>query len=379
MSNEKDKEIIKQEKKLQHIEKLKERQKEASIARKIVLICVVIIILTIVGAGYGLYKYVINAIGPVDENDHTPIEVSIPIGSSSDDIGQILEESGVIRNADIFKYYIRFKNEDGFQAGDYELTKSMDLDEIIQEIKSGRVYEEFQTTFIIPEGRWIDSVFEIIAENSNLTEDDLFEVMEDEEFLDELIEQYEILDEVILDEDIRWPLEGYLFPSRYDFVEEELEAKEVIRTMLDRMTEVLMNNGAAESELTYHEILTIASIIEGEARNDEEREMIAGVIYNRLHPSVNMPLQMDPTVAYAHGEHLPRTLNEHLEIESPYNTYYVTGLPVGPINNPGEASIRAALHPEVHDYLYFYHSPDGKIHFSKTLNEHNAILRQYRD
>lgn len=378
MTEEKDKDIGKEEKKQKHIERIKERQREASLVRKIVLICFIVIILAVGGAGYGLYKYVMNAIGPMDENDNTPIAVSIPIGSSSAQIGRILEEHGIIHSADIFKYYIRFKNEDGFQAGDYELTRAMDLDQIIQEIKLGRIYQEYKTTFIIPEGRWVDSVFEIIAKNSNLTEEELFEVMEDEEFLQELIDQYTILDEVILDEEIRWPLEGYLFPSRYDFVEEELDAKELITKMIERTSEVLINNGASASDYSYHEILTIASIIEGEARNDEEREMISGVIHNRLHPSVRMPLQMDPTVAYAHGEHLPVTLNEHLEIQSPYNTYYINGLPIGPINNPGEASIRAALHPEIHDYLYFYHSPDGKVHFTKTLNEHNAIRNQYR-
>ncbi|MBU9712543.1 endolytic transglycosylase MltG [Bacillus tamaricis] len=340
------------------------------------MICLLLIILGVAGGAYAGYHYVTGAIGPVDENDDEIVHVTIPIGSTSTGIGRILEENGVISDSSIFRYYVRFKNETGFQAGDYELTKSMNLDQIIDELKEGTIYQEYQLSFTIPEGRWLEDVITRIASETNLEEEELTEKVNDEEYLTELISRFEMLEDVILDEEIRWPLEGYMFPSRYDFVEEEIEVEQMIESMLRRTATVLTDNGAGSSDYSYHEILTIASIIEGEARNDEERLRISGVIENRLR--IGMPLQMDPTVAYAHGEHFSRTLIEHTEFASPYNTYHINGLPIGPINNPGEASIRAALNPEDHKYLYFYHAPSGNVYFSETLDEHNRAVQQYR-
>ncbi|MCD8511668.1 MAG: endolytic transglycosylase MltG [Bacillus sp. (in: Bacteria)] len=362
--------------KQKHIEKLEERQREASLVRKIVFISLILIILAVGGVGYGVYQHIVGAIGPVDETDDQIIEVTIPIGSTVRRIGNILEEHDVISNADIFRYYIRFTNESGLQAGDYELTRSMNLDEIIEELKQGSVQQEYELTFTIPEGRWLNDVVTRVANETNLTEDEIMEKMEDEEYLQSLIDSYSILEEAILDSQIRWPLEGYLFPSRYDFVNADVEVEQVIDAMLRRTESVLSESGAAASEYSYHEILTIASIIEGEARNDEERARISGVIHNRL--DINMKLEMDPTVAYAHGEHLERTLYEDLRIDSPYNTYEIVGLPVGPINNPGAASIRAALMPEDHNYLFFFHAPSGEVYFTKTFVEHQRIIQQYR-
>ncbi|SDY49048.1 UPF0755 protein [Evansella caseinilytica] len=358
--------------------KLEEKQKEAGLVRKIVLITFIVIVLSLAGAAYGTYKYVMNALSPVDENDDEIIEVTIPIGSSTTGIADVLKENGLISNASVFRYYVKFKNESGFQAGDYELSRSMSVDRIIDELKHGTLYEDYQLTFTIPEGRWLEDMIEIISEETNITEEEFVEAVTDKEYIEDLIERFTILEPVVLDEQIRWPLEGYLFPARYDFVEEEIDVKLLIETMLSRTSEILLKYYNDESGFTYHEVLTIASIIEGESRNDDERALISGIIHNRLTAN-NMPLQMDPTVAYAHGEHFSRTLYEHLEIDSPYNTYKVQGLPVGPINSPGEASIRAALQPEQHQYLYFYHAEDGEIYPSKTYNEHQEILQEYRD
>lgn len=374
--NGKNKDANKDNEKIKHKEKLIERQKEASLVRKIVIICFLVIILTVAGATYATYKYVMNAIGPVDETDEEMITVEIPIGSTSTRIGSILEEEGIVSNGTMFRFYVRYKNEGHFQAGEYELARSMHMDEIIETLKEGVVYEDYALSFTIPEGRWLEEVFERIADETNLEEEDLIELVQDEQYIDSLIERYSILTDDILEEEIRWPLEGYLFPARYDFVDEEVTAEQVIEAMLDRSAAVL-DEYAGDTGYSFHEIMTIASIIEGEARNDEEREAISGVVHNRL--NINMALQMDPTVAYAHGEHLSRTSYEDLEIESPYNTYHVSGLPVGPINNPGEASIRTALQPANHNYLYFYHAEDGEVYFSESYSEHQQILEEHRD
>ncbi|GEL06799.1 endolytic transglycosylase MltG [Salisediminibacterium halotolerans] len=365
----------------EYIEKMEEKKREASLVRKIVLWLCIGLIIVIAAGGFGAYRYVMGTIEPQDEEeDAREVEVEIPAGSNVDTIADILEESGAIESAMIFQNYIRFQGEDGFQAGDYVLHTAMHADEIIAELQEGTVAEEYETTFIIPEGFWLEETFERIDSETNLEEEQLHETAEDEEFLETLIDRYDYITEDILQDDLRHPLEGYLFPARYDFVEEEVSAAEVIDAMAERMASTLdeVNAAAGEDEQfeSYHNLLAAASIIEGEAIDDEERGEISGVIDNRL--AIDMSLDMDPTVVYAHGERQERTLYEDLEIESPYNTYRNRGLPAGPINNPGEQSISAAMNPEEHSYLYFFHSPEGETYFSESLSEHQTIVNDYQ-
>ncbi|ADH99940.1 endolytic transglycosylase MltG [Salisediminibacterium selenitireducens] len=372
----KDKQALKEEKKRKHKEKVEQRKKEATIVRRIVLVVFFVLIIAIAVAGFSAYRYVMAEIEPEEDEHADEISVSIPIGSTADSIAEILEEEGVIQNGAIFRYYVRFQNEAGFQAGDYALRTDMHFDEIIEELKTGAIHDEYQTIFTIPEGLWLTEIAARVAEETNLETESFLETARDEDYLEELIDRFDMLGEEILQDEIREPLEGYLFPARYDFIEEELTNEQVIEAMLSRMNTVLQNANAFDSEDTIHELLAKASIIEGEARDDDERTIISGVIENRL--SIDMRLEMDPTVGYAHGERLSRTLFEDLEIESPYNTYHIRGLPVGPINNPGEASIRAASMPDEHSYLFFYHAPDGEVYFSENFAEHNAIVNQYQ-
>ncbi|MFC4738216.1 endolytic transglycosylase MltG [Bacillus daqingensis] len=370
------KEEKKQQRREQHQKLLQERRKEAGLVRKIVFSLLVLMILVAAAVAFGSYQYVMASLGPVDEEEPEQVEVEIPIGSGTDTIAGVLEENGVISSSTMFRYYVRFQNESGFQAGTYQLSTAMSVDDIIEELKEGSVQEEYALSFTIPEGFWAEEIFARAADESGLEVEELIGTARDEDYLNELIEQYDMLTEEILDEDLREPLEGYLFPARYDFLEETPQPEEIIETMLDRMQAELNAALTGESDYTIHELLTAASIIEGEAQNDEERPMISGVIENRMR--VPMPLQMDPTVSYAHGERLSRTFNEDTEIESPYNTYNQTGLPAGPINNPGVASIQAVENPEEHSYLYFYHSPEGDIYFNETYEQHQQTVGQYQ-
>jgi UPF0755 protein len=358
---------------------LKERQEEASIVRKIVSICLIVLIIAFVIAGTTAFYYVKSGLDAIDSKDEQLIDIHIPIGSTSTKIGVILEENGLIKNASFFRYYVRYKNESGFQAGDYQLSKSMDIEEIIDALKDGTVYQNYALTFTIPEGRWLENILNVIAEKTNHKVDDLQAKVKDKEYLESLIEKYEFLTDDILDERIRWPLEGYLFPARYDFIEENPSIETIIDAMLQRTEKVLdkFSNELDKSKYSTHEILTLASIIEGEAQKSEDRYTISGVLYNRL--KINMALQVDPTVAYAHGSHIKETKYGHLNIDSPYNTYRYAGIPVGPINNPGEASIKSALQPEQHKNLYFYATSDGKVIYSETFQQHKDVLKKYRD
>ncbi|RXI99958.1 endolytic transglycosylase MltG [Anaerobacillus alkaliphilus] len=358
---------------------LRERGEEASIVRKIVTACLLLLIIAFGVTGYSAYHYIKGVLEPVDVTSDELIDVHIPIGSTGTRIGNILEENGLIKNASFFRYYIKYKNESGFQAGDYQLSKSMTMDDMIAALKEGTVYQEYALSFTIPEGRWLESILNTISEETNHTIEALTEKVTDREYLEGLISKYSILTEDILDERLRWPLEGYLFPARYDFVEENPSIEDILETMLKRTEQIVGKyfEDLEESEYTIHEIMTLASIIEGEAQRTEDRYKISGVLYNRL--KINMALQVDPTIAYAHGQHFSRTLYEHLDIDSPYNTYRYAGIPIGPINNPGEASIKAALQPEDHKNLYFYADSEGNVHYSETFQQHQEILRKYRN
>ncbi|MFT4412736.1 endolytic transglycosylase MltG [Fredinandcohnia humi] len=361
-------------------EKLLERQSEARMIRRIVLIAFIIILLIISGVVGGGYLYVKSALEPVDPTSKEQINVTIPIGTSPTGIARILEENGIVKNAKVFRYYTKFKNESGFQAGEYIFTPAMTFDEIITSLKSGVVMDEEVFKITIPEGKQLDQIATIIAEKTGYTDEEIMKKLDDRAYIEELMALFpSILTEEILHEDIKHPLEGYLFPATYPFYEEKPSIESIIETMLGQTEKVLGNYiGLMEgNEIVNspHKLLTMASLIEEEATALTDREQISSVFYNRI--EIGMPLQTDPTVLYALGKHQERVLYEDLEVDSPYNTYKIQGLTPGPIANAGEMSLTAALNPAQTDYLYFLATPTGEVLYSNTLEEHNAKKAQH--
>jgi UPF0755 protein len=354
-------------------EKMIEREGEARVVRKIVLtISIVLFLLVAITVGGG-YFYIKSALQPVDPDNKKEMTVEIPIGSSVTGIANILEEHGIIKDARVFKYFVKFKNESGFMAGSYELSPSMTLASIIESLKTGKIEQEVVFQITIPEGKQLKEIAKIIAEKSNHKEEDVFAKLNDREFIQALMNKYpDILSEEILADNIKYPLEGYLFPATYPFYKADTKIEEIVMAMLDQTEKVISEyeGEMAERSYTPHELLTIASLIEEEATEKLERDQIASVFYNRL--DTGMPLQTDPTVLYAQGEHKDKVLYKDLEIDDPYNTYKYKGLTPGPIANAGTVSIEAALHPAETDFLYFLATASGDVLFSKTLEEHNA-------
>ncbi|MFD1736683.1 endolytic transglycosylase MltG [Bacillus salitolerans] len=353
-------------------QKLLEKHQEARIVRRIVLIISLIIFLLIGGGIAFGYSYIKSALQPVDPTNSTPIDVTVPMGSSPTKIANILQEHGIVKNAKIFKYYIKFKNEGDFQAGEYKLNQSMTFEEIIASLKTGKVIQEAVFSLTIPEGKHLEQIAKIIHEKVGHSEEDIMNKLNDIEYLKKLVELYpSILTDEIFKEGIRYPLEGYLYPATYSFYKANPSIEEIIQTMLDKTEEIVSSyqDGLAEKEMTVHELLTLASLIEEEATGQTDREKISSVFYNRM--DINMPLQTDPTVLYALGEHKDRVLYVDLEVESPYNTYIIQGLPIGPIANAGEMSIKAALYPAETNFLYFLATKEGEVIFTKSLEEHN--------
>ncbi len=358
---------------------LHKRGEEARIVRRVVSIVILALLIVMTVAGVSGYKYIKSALEPVDPENHEEIHIEIPLGSSSTTIANILEENGVIKDSRVFRFYIKLKNVSDFQAGEYTLTKAFTLDEIITTLQSGRMIAEPIYTVTIPEGKTIEQMAEIYAEALPITKEDFLAKVNDVNYIQQLIEKYPVLlSDVILDPDIRTPLEGYLFAATYSFYDENPTVEEIVESMLDKSVSVLANylDGIREKNFTVHEAFTFASLLENEARSEEERKKIAGVFYNRLEEG--MMLQTDPTVLYALGEHKDRVLYSDLEIDSPYNTYKVYDLPIGPISNFAENALAAVVDPIESDYLYFLHDFDGNIHYSKTHDEHLRLRDEYR-
>lgn len=360
------------------IQKIKERKKEKRVVRKIVTTITAIIIGLIAIIGISGYFYVKSALKPLDPDSNEEIAVEIPIGSNVDQISTILETNGIIKNAIVFKYYTKFKNESEFQAGTYQLTKSMTLDEIIQSLKTGKVYRKPVIKITIPEGLTLEQISKIVEKKTSYSSKEFMKLVTNKDFINKMKETYpDILTDEVFGKNIRYSLEGYLFPATYGFYEKNPPLEDIVTTMIAQTNKVLAEyiDEIKAKDMTVHQFLTFSSLLEEEATKQADRKTIASVFYNRL--DKNMPLQTDPTVLYALGNHKEKVLLEDLKVKNPYNTYENKGLPPGPIANSGKISMEAALYPSKTKYLYFLADKDGKNYFAETFEEHLKNKKKY--
>lgn len=361
-------------------ERMREKKKEVKVVRKIVFIITLLFLIIGIIGGTVAYKFVTSGLNAFDPESKEIIKVEIPIGSGLNTISEELEKNGVIKSARLFKYYAKFNNASNLQAGTYDLSKSMTPDELIKSLKSGTVYREPVFTMTIPEGLTLEEISKIVEKKTKITSEDFLAYVNAPDNIDRLMEKFPLLiTEEVKGEQIKFPLEGYLFPATYSFFEENPSVDTVVNDMLKATEsnvtpyfEYLENN-----EKSVHWLLTFASLLEKEATVQSDRETIASVFYNRL--DEDMMLQTDPTVAYAHGEHLDRTYYKDLEVDDPYNTYKYKGVPPGPIAGPGKSSIEATIDPSKTKYLYFLAGKDGVNHFAETYEEHLANRDKYID
>ncbi|MFC0188070.1 endolytic transglycosylase MltG [Fictibacillus aquaticus] len=355
-----------------------ENKKKKKSVKKIVLAILLVLLLVVSGSALGLYVYGKSLLEAADPDSTKEVSIVIPIGSSPKEIGQKLEENGLIKNAQFFHLYSRFMNESNFQAGSYSLNPAMDLKAIINALKEGKLFKKPQFMITIPEGWNVPETAALIAEKTGTKKEDVVKIMADKTFLSQLEKKYSILGKDIYKKDLYYPLEGYLFPATYEFEEKKPDAKKIIDTMVSKANDVFGKYSADMENTSYtpFQIVTLASLIEEESQRDEDRAKIAGVFYNRL--SKDMKLDSDPTVKYARKDFSVQVLYTDLEFDSPYNTYRVKGIPAGPISSPGEESLKAALKPQKMEELFFYARPNGQVIYTKTLSEHNAVYQKYR-
>lgn len=346
--------------------------------KKKILIIVIIIVLLIVFLVAGSIIWYNSAISGTEGNDEQII-IEIGEGSTVATVGALLEEKGIIKSELAYKIYIKTNNVNNIIAGKYCFTPSMNLDEITEILTEGKIYKGDEIRFTYIEGKNIRWLATKIAEKTNHTEEEVYALLEDEEYINKMIKKYWFITEEIKNEYIYYTLEGYFYPDTYIFENGDIPVEDIFSIMLNQMANVLdeykeeIENGS----MTVHQILTMASIVELESVQDEDRSGIAGVFYNRL--KEGMSLGSDVTTYYAWkidmGE---RDLTyEELNTYNPYNTRgpEMQGkIPIGPISSVSKASIEAVINPKETEDLYFVADKNGKVYFSKTYEEHQNTV-----
>lgn len=295
-----------------------------------------------------------------------PITLTIAPQSSTSRIAEQLEENRLIHSDEYFKLFTKITGADrSLKPGKYSFKGTENLNKIVAMLQQG---SPDLISFTVPEGYNLEQTVNLLDKQGICAREDFLAALENPnlefKFLDELPEG-------------PTRLEGFLFPDTYR-IETETRPVEIVQVMLDRFTEVYTPEyeaRAKELDMTNLEVITLASIIEREAKVPQDRPLVSSVFHNRL--KKGMLLQSCATVQYALGEIKPVLYNTDLQVESPYNTYLHQGLPPGPIAAPGADSIKAALYPAETTYLYFVAKPDGSHVFNNTLQEHNEAKKKY--
>jgi len=343
---------------------------------KIALWTLLVIVLLIGGTVGGALWYINRGLQPMPALD-TEVELTIAKGTSSGQIASMLEEKGLIRNETIFKYYLMYKNEGSrFQAGVYRMKPGMTLDEMIAKLNVGDTVKEEMIRFTVPEGLTVSQLADKLSGDNIVNRDTFLGLVDSGEGLNS-----SRIADIPADAKLKHKLEGYLFPETYELKKGSTE-KDMVNRMLEELERRLASlpddweQKLQERGISFHEMMTIASLIEREVVVDEERPLVASVIYNRL--AKKQKLQIDATVQYLFDKQKERLLNKDLKIESPYNTYLHEGLPPGPIANPGLASIEAAIYPAQSNYYFYVTKKDGsQSHlFAETYAQHKKNIEE---
>lgn len=338
----------------------------------IILTFILIIIITIVT----LVLLKMNDI----KNDHyktkkvdnaKDIQIEIPEGAYLSEIANILFKKGIVKYPDKFiEFAIEEGNSNKYKYGAFYLNVNMSYEEISERLQQvGEALNSVKIT--VPEGYELRQIIDICVENGIGTKEGFNTTILNTKFDYWFLEGLSVSDVY---------LEGYLFPATYTISKDSSE-EAVLKQMLDKFNSIFteeMKTKAKELNMSVHEIITLASIVEREAANDSERDIVASVFYNRLSSKTYPYLESCATVQYILKERKERLSNEDTNIDSPYNTYKNPGLPIGPIASPGLESINATLEPATTDYLFFVLGNDGKHVFSKTYNEHLAAISKIR-
>ncbi len=296
-------------------------------------------------------------------SDEPPARVTIPVGASMKVAADSLARARVIGSPRLFRLYAKMRRSDRtMKAGTYLLRRDASWESVLGSLREGR---GLVATVLVPEGFTLAQIEDLLVTRLGAPAESVHAAATDSALRHRL--------------DLPTPtIEGYLFPDTY-FFPPGTSARAAVGTMVKRFEQRWRPEWQSRLDslaLSRHDIVTLASIVEREAKLPEERPVIAGVYWNRLRKG--MLLQADPTVQYALPQYQSRLLARHLAVKSPYNTYRNAGLPPGPIGSPGIASLQATLYPAAVPYLYFVAYPDGHHEFRVKLQDHQLASRLAR-
>lgn len=336
------------------------------------LLIVIIVILIIFILLIAIFKN--NKGKPVDAKSQEIIIYEVKEGEDALTLSQGLKSSGIIKDSDYF-YELYLEKSGTVYANFYSLSPSMSAQEVYEILNSpsSNVDPNQINSLLIYEGETVPEIAQTVAQTLNEKEEEVISYWANKNNLNSWIAEYEVLTEDILDPKIMYPLEGYLYPATYQISEDE-----TLKTLTTKILETTEEQYSKyikqeyKKSYTFHQILTLASIVERETMHKEDKPKVAQVFYNRIEQG--MPLQSDITVLYAKGEYKADVLYEDLEYQSPYNTYLNSGLPPSPISSVSIESLDGAINPQDNNYIYFFAKQDtGEILYSETYEEHLEI------
>jgi hypothetical protein len=367
------------------------KKKKKSHFKGILMTILVLLILLGAGGFFGL-RYAESALLPVDPSSKQYVTVQVPDGANTQQIGETLENSGLIKNSLVFTMYAKYKNYSDLKSGYYNLKKSMSTEELIKALQKGGTPEPQEPSLAeltIPEGYTLEQIAQAVGQlqgdfKEPLTANAFMAKVQDESFITKEVAKYPNLLESLpaKDSGVRYRLEGYLFPATYT-IKESTTVESLIDDMLAAMDKNLSNHYATikQKNLTVNELLTIASLVEKEGAKTDDRKLIAGIFYNRL--NLGMPLQSNIAILYAEGKlgqniSLADDAAIDTTLDSPYNVYTKVGLMPGPVDSPSLDAIESSINQTKSDYLYFVANvQDGKVYYSTTLEEHNRNVQEH--
>ncbi|MBY4961798.1 endolytic transglycosylase MltG [Streptococcus suis] len=372
------------------------RKKQDNAAKRIVSVIMSIIVVAVLVTGLTGYMWVKSSLEPVNAKATEAIQVEIPEGSSTLEIGKILVDNKLIKNATIFNYYSKIKSYNNFQSGFYNLKQNMSVDDIakaLQESGTPTAQKEAAGKILIVEGYTLTQIAQAITDNTKtedkndktpFTTEQFMATVTNQDFINRMVATYPKLFASLpaANSGVIYQLEGYLFPAVYEY-SDETTIEELVEQMIAAMDNRLQPyyETIAAKNLTVNEVLTLASLVEKEGSTDEDRRNIASVFFNRLNAA--MPLQSNIAILYAQGKlGQETTLAEDAaidtSIESPYNIYWTPGLMPGPVDSPSLSAIEAVINANTTDYLYFVADvTTGSVYFTNNIDEHNQNVAKY--
>jgi UPF0755 protein len=321
-----------------------------------------VVLVALLGVAAGLGAYLAYDYVTRPGSSGATVRIEVPEGATARQVGMLLAEKDLIEHEIFFRFAIRLdKSNKAIQHGSYDLKRGLSPLQLLHLLYEGPNVVEAQFKLTVPEG---------------------LSLAQTAKFFDDPPSFVTAASDPVLIASLNvnaTTLEGFLAPDTYFFTEKptpQAAAQRMVEQFRKRYQALVKEYPDAASK-DLLEVITVASLVEEESRVEEERPVVAAVIYNRL--AKHMPLGLDSTLQYALGKYGQRMLDTDKDVDSPYNTYKYTGLPPGPIASPGVASLRAALRPAEVEYLYFVSNADGKTHtFSATLDEHNRAVARFR-